>query len=251
MANTVLPFEIAMDRLRASGYTIDHLIVSGRSGSDHNAEQIAETLSGVNLSKEEKLILIGHSKGAVDILHFLVNYPEQSKHVAAVISVAGAINGSPWADKLAGTYKTLGAKVKNSACEPGDGGALESLKRTTRLSWLAEHSLPRTVKFFSIAGFTDREGINRHLAVGYDQLKRIDPRNDGLLLFSDQIMPGATLLGYAHADHWEIVYPLEDKIPWAAKSDSNRPFPRGVLFESVILYVAETFNEEDSRNGSD
>jgi hypothetical protein len=37
------------------------------------------------------------------------------------------------------------------------------------------------------------------------------PRNDGLLLIYDQIIPGGTLLGYANADHWSVALSLENK----------------------------------------
>jgi predicted alpha/beta hydrolase family esterase len=83
------------------------MVVSGRSSSDANAVYIAETIVNLNLAEDEKLVLVGHSKGAVDILHCLVNFPQAVRHVAAVVSVAGAINGSPMAFKLK-TIFTLG-----------------------------------------------------------------------------------------------------------------------------------------------
>jgi hypothetical protein len=42
------------------------------------------------------LILLGYSKGTTDILHFLVAYPDLALRIEAVLSVAGAVNGSPW-----------------------------------------------------------------------------------------------------------------------------------------------------------
>ena len=49
-------------------------------------------------------------------------------------------------------------------------------------------------------------------------LKTIDPRNDGLLLFSDQVIPGAILLGYVNDDHWEVALPFEDNNSMLSKS---------------------------------
>jgi hypothetical protein len=59
----------------------------------------------------------------------------------------------------------------------------------------------------------ERDNINTLLKTGYDLLGVYSPRNDGLLLISDQLIPGGTLLGYANADHWSVVLPLEIKIP--------------------------------------
>ena len=62
---------------------------------------------------------------------------------------------------------------------------------------------------------------------GYDLLKAIDPRNDGLLLFSDQVIPGSILLGYVNADHWEVVLPLEDNNSMISKIDLKaKQFPK-------------------------
>jgi len=101
IADTAFPFETAMEHLRPLGYQIEPLMVSGRSSSDYNAKQIAKAVENLVLKKKDYLILIGHSKGAVDILHFLVNYPELAHRVDAVVSVAGAINGSPLANRVA------------------------------------------------------------------------------------------------------------------------------------------------------
>jgi len=35
----------------------------------------------------DKIVLIGHSKGSVDILHFIVNHPRTAKRISAVVSV--------------------------------------------------------------------------------------------------------------------------------------------------------------------
>ena len=78
---------------------------------------------------------------------------------------------------------------------------------------------------------------------GYDMLKKIDPRNDGLLLFSDQVIPGAILLGYVNDDHWEVALPFEDNNSMLSKSISNQiGYPREVLLHAIILFLQEDLN---------
>ena len=72
-----LPFEASIETLRNRGFSIEQLVLNGRSSSDRNAAYIAEFVGHMNLTMNEGLVLVGHSKGAVDILHFLVNHPEQ------------------------------------------------------------------------------------------------------------------------------------------------------------------------------
>ena len=243
IADTAFPFETALEHLRPRGYQIEPLIVSGRSSSDYNAKQIARAVEKLALKKEDYLILTGHSKGAVDILHFLVNFPGLAHRVDAVISVAGAINGSPLSNRVADIYSKLGANLPFNECEPGDGGAFRSLERPLRLTWMANNPLPTWVKYYSVVSFTDRDRINRWLVSGYDMLKPIDPRNDGLLLFSDQVIPGAILLGYANDDHWEVALPFEDIDSVLSKLISKQiSYPREILLHAIILFVTENLN---------
>ena len=82
---------------------------------------------------------------------------------------------------------------------------------------------------------------------GYDMLKTIDPRNDGLLLFSDQVIPGAVLLGYANDDHWEVALPFEDIDSILSNSISKQSsYPREILLRAIILFVTEDLNSTGS-----
>ena len=46
-----------------------------------------------------RLVLIGYSKGTPDVLEAIVNHPEIHARVAAVVSIAGAVGGSPLANE--------------------------------------------------------------------------------------------------------------------------------------------------------
>ncbi|MDH3838248.1 MAG: hypothetical protein OET57_15990 [Desulfobacteraceae bacterium] len=246
-SSIALPFEASIETLRNRGFRIELLIVSGRSSSDKNAAYIAKVIENMTLDSDEDLVLVGYSKGAVDILNFLVNYPAQARKVAAVVSVAGAINGSPLAKKFANTYTHLAKYIQLSQCEPGDSGAIDSLKYSTRLSWLAANPLPNSAEYFSLVSFTRRENINLLLKVWYDMLAVFSPRNDGQLLSADQIIPGATLLGYANVDHWSLVLPLEDS--WLSDTvEMPKRFPREILLQSMLLYVEETLDRKQKKN---
>ena len=136
---------LAAERLRGMGYRVDYLQVDGRSGSAHNAVQIAERLRGIDLEAGKDIVLVGYSKGASDGLTFLATYPELARKVTALVSIAGSINGSPLADRYAGLYNFLLARYSFDTCGYGDGQVIESLKRNVRMSRLVELPLPRHV----------------------------------------------------------------------------------------------------------
>ena len=234
------PYQDAAARLKELGYRIDTIVVSGRSSSKYNASIIAKTVDGLDLKPTERLILLGYSKGTTDILHFLVGYPDIAKKVTAVLSVAGVINGTPIADKFADIYANWFKKISIEECEPGDGGVLESLKRSFQFSWMAANPLPQNVRYFSIVTFTNRENVQAGLLLTYDLLRNIDPRNDGQVIFYDQVIPGSSLLAYINLDHWAIAVPVKEKTASHAwEVASNHPLVRDMFFEAMILFLAE------------
>ena len=235
-----MPFEDAAASLRQRGYRIDFIPVSGRSGADHNAAQIAAAVEQLPDDTADRIVLIGHSKGAVDILHFLVNHPQLARRITAVVSVAGAVNGSPLADDFAVTYRRVFSRMPRMYCQPGDRDVVNSLTRSYCMTWLASHRLPQHVKYFSLGGFARREDIHPIMLLTYDLLARVEPRNDGYVAFSDQVIPGAMLLGYANLDHWDIALPVRERLNFGGIN--SRAVARELLFEAIVLTVTESLN---------
>ena len=239
-----MPYQEAAERLRQMGYQINNLAVSGLSSSIINAETIAEAVAKQNLGPSQRLVLLGYSKGTNDILHFLVTYPELAFRVSAVLSVSGAVNGTSLADRyFEAKYDNWFARLSLGKCRPGDGGVFDSLSRIQQFQWLATHPLPEHVRYFSLATFARYENIQLHQRTTYKLLAKIDPLNDGQLLLMDQLIPGSTLLGYVNADHWTVAVPVEEKFSGRdqALKDRNRKL-RGLLFEAMILFLAESLN---------
>jgi hypothetical protein len=235
------PFHDGSERLRQMGYRIESIDVSGLSSSARNAEIIAEAVTRHISGPTQRLILLGYSKGTTDILHFLVAYPEMALRIEAVLSVAGAVNGSPLADRYATVeYDNWLARLFPERCQPGDRGVFDSLSRTQQFQWLASHPLPENVHYYSLASFARYADIQMYLQPTYKLLEQIHPLNDGQLLFIDQLIPGSTLLGYVNADHWTIAIPVEEKFSRRdpALKDRHRQL-RDALFEAMVLFLAE------------
>ncbi len=237
-------FSYARAHLQRLGYRVSDLAVSGWSGSAHNAKMIRDALAAADLSREERAVLVGYSKGAPDILQALVEYPEIADRVAAVVSVAGAVGGTPLTESMDEMQKKIMGKNPVVACPPGVGDPIASLQRSTRQRWLSLNRLPSRVRYFSLAAFADRENISTVLQVNYDRLAQIDPRNDSQLIFYDQLIPGSTLLGYVRADHWAVAMPFSQDRFLPALIDKNE-FPREVLLESIIRFVEERLRGAD------
>lgn len=237
------PFGSAVGPLLDIGVRIDTIVVGGRSGTEHNAAQIAEFLDEWVVQPGVPLVLIGYSKGSSDILQFLVDFPERAEQVDAVVSIAGSVGGSPLADRFDGLYDFLFSHLPSGHCPAGDGDVVHSLGTDVRDAWLRDHDLPAGVDYYSIAAFTTRERVARALVLSWESLLEFDRRNDGQLLVSDALIPGSTLLGYLDADHWAVALDIEGESPLLAHRDMDSQFPHLALLYAVLQRVTAGFSE--------
>jgi len=235
----------AMDHLARFGHKVSLLEVEALSSSTRNGRIIRDAVMTMHDPKEgERLVLMGYSKGAPDILEAVAAYPELQQRVSAVVSLAGAVGGSPSANTVEQSTLNLLQYLPGAECGPGDEGALESLKPGVRKRWYANHTLPRSIRYYSVITYPDPEQISSILKSGYDQLSQIDSRNDSQLIFYDQLIPGSVLLGYLNADHWAVAVPLNRNQPFIASTfvDKNA-FPREVLWEAIVRFIEEDLNQ--------
>jgi hypothetical protein len=228
----------SIDRLAGKGYRIEYIQVSGGGGGDYNAEEIAAYFRNRAFPENEKLVMLGYSKGIIDLMHFLVNNPEFAENVDGLVSYAGAVNGSALAEAF--PQVMIDVAIFLGGSDPGDNAGFRALKPSVQLPWLAAHPLPDHIAYFSLAAFTDRDNVSGVLVDGYDRLAQINPKNDGQLIFYDQILPGSTLLGYVNGDHWAVALPFTEKASGMASTVVTRNvFPRDAMLEAVLLYVRE------------
>jgi hypothetical protein len=227
--------------VRQFGYDMVTIEVDALSSSATNAHQVRDAIMAMELeSAEPRLVLIGYSKGTPDILEAIVGYPEIRRRIAAVVSAAGAVGGSPVADKVTQSKLELLRHFPGAECSKGDGGGIESLRPATRKTWLAENSLPRDFPYYSLVTCPEPENVSPVLKSTYKKLRREDPRNDGMMLFDDQILPGSTFIGCVNADHWAVSVPIARTHPHIASLfvDEN-DYPREALLEALLRFVEE------------
>ncbi len=240
IAGFISAFPYALEHLQSHGYATTTLKVDALSSSARNARQIRDAVMDMTLAPEQRLVLIGYSKGASDVLEAVVNHPEITSRVAAVVTIAGTVNGSLLAEEATQAELELLQYFPGAECDVGDRGALASLKRATRLKFLAEHDLPADIQYFSLVAIAEREMISALLRGPYDQLALADPRNDSQVLYYDAVIPGGALLGYANGDHWAVALPIARDHPMvAAAVVDHNAFPREVLLEAVIRHMEE------------
>jgi len=230
-----------VEHVRRFGYDMAVLNVDALSSSAHNARQIRDAILAMpDEAGAPRLVLIGYSKGAPDILEAVAAYPEIRSRVAAVVSAAGAIGGSALANEAEQYQAELLQHFPGSSCKSGDGGGVNSLRPATRREWLARNPLPREVRYYSLVTFPRPERISSILTKSYDKLARIDARNDSQMIFYDQIIPDSTLVGYINADHWALAVPIaRTHTSIGSMFVTQNAYPREALMEALLRFVEE------------
>lgn len=243
------PFATTREYLARFGFDMQPLDVDALSGTETNAGQIRDAIMAMpQQAGPSRVVLFGYSKGAADVLDAIVRYPEIQQRVAAVVSIAGAVGGSPLADDAKQSQLDIMTHWPKADCDAGDGGAVASLRPDVRKAWLAENTLPRSIRFYSVVTLPDRDHISTIVKTSYQQLARIDSRNDGQLIYSDQIIPGSTLVGFLNADHWAVAIPIARAhgVIGGTLVDRN-DYPREALLEALLRYVEEDLAAVASR----
>lgn len=236
---TAAPLSDGLVHLETHGYRTEIAWVNGRSSSGHNARQLREAFMATPLGPGQRLLVVAHSKGVVDALEALAAYPELVPRVAAVVSIAGAVNGSRLIEGLDHTSTAILQHLPLAGCDSGDGGALESLRPAVRMRFLATARLPTAVQYFSLVGIVDEAETSWPLRSRWRRLAEIDPRNDGQVLWTDAIIPGSKLLGYVRADHLAIALPFGRTPNWLGAVLDHNGFPREVMLEAIVRTVEE------------
>jgi hypothetical protein len=235
------------EHVRQYGYNQVMVKVDALSGTANNARQIRDALLAIPAEPgPPRLVLIGYSKGAPDILEALVTYPEIRNRVAAVVSAAGAVGGSPLANDAEQYQADLLRLFPGANCESGDGGAVESLRPATRRAWLARNPLPMDVHYYSLATFPRPERISSVLKSSYRKLARVDARNDSQVIFYDQVIPGSDLMAYVNADHWALALPIaRSHTTIGSLFVTESAYPREALLEAVLRFIEEDLSNNN------
>ena len=218
------------------GLSVELLAVPNES-AETNAEEIAEWLEAQARVDARKFIVIGYSKGAPDLQTMLALHPRAAERVAAFVSVAGAIGGSPIADTMPALADRWTSMMNLGTCRGNMSEAFKSLRRDVRQAFLRQH--PRVpVPSYSITATSSLENTSRMLRQTWELIAAYDRRQDGQLTKADALVPGGIFMGTVFADHFAVALPLGDDPNFRTMADRNR-YPRTALLEAMVRFVVQ------------
>jgi triacylglycerol lipase len=190
---------------------VSRVPVDTGASSSENAQKIRDAV--LNAAKSGKqVVLIGQSKGAVDITEAVALYPEIRKSIRAVVSMQGPYGGTPIAsDLIDGEDQSRALEsVLNGVIEDvfhGVPASLSDLTYAARKAFVSAHPYPADqVPTLSLAtgraladGKCDPKSA---LFLTTDYLhQRYGLQSDGLVPTKDAIIPGSSLVTLTDMDH--------------------------------------------------
>ena len=221
------------------GLTVELLSVPNDSTED-NAKLIGEYLRLQMQNDSRKYIVLGYSKGAPDMMAALATEQGVVPAVAALVTVAGAVRGSPVADMMPGQLADKWLRqLPLGGCKGDIAQAFKSLKQEVRRAFLRQYPDP-LVPTYSIIAKSNESNTSKMMMQTWQMLTGFRSDQDGQLLMNDAIAPGATFLGAARGDHFAIALPFEKKTDSIMKMMVDHGhYPRTALIESLVRYVSE------------
>lgn len=231
-------FSDALAHLREKhGVAGEYLDVPAMGSCEHNAGIIADHLRKRMAAGSGKSIVVGYSKGASDVMVMLAAYPETREAVAALLTVASPVGGSRLPDMTPDSVPRILDRLGPDRCDMGDGGGIESLRRSVRQAFLREHPAP-IVPTYSLVAVSDETTTSRALKPLWRKLSLISLDQDAQVISSEGIPPGARFLGVLWADHWAVGMPFElGEHAVASKMVDHNHFPRTALLEAAVRMV--------------
>jgi len=243
------PPDTVATHLRNYGYDASPIDIEGLSSTRRNASLVRDALMALpDDPGNPRYVLIGYSKGANDVLEAVTAFPEIHSRLAAVVSIAGSIGGSPLANDIEQQLAERLRYFPGAKCTQGDRGAVASLQPATCQTWLTNHALPQDIPYYSLVTLPEEKRVSRLLKSSYKKLAQIDTRNDGQVLFYDQVIPGSSLIGYVNADHWAVAVPIARAHGMIGKLFvTQNAYPREALMEAIFRFIEEDLDERELR----
>jgi hypothetical protein len=180
--------------LRRFGFAT-HFVETIEDGAiETNADIVAAAIKS-RAQSGRRLILVSASKSGPEVALALTRLGDAGAgHVAAWINTVGALQGTPLADErlLTEVEELIG---------PVDAAGMESLTTERSRRRFATLRVPGHVAVVNYFGIPVSGSVSSWASAGFAPLRKYGP-NDGILLLSDMIFPGALTVIELGLDHF-------------------------------------------------
>jgi triacylglycerol lipase len=189
-------------RLERRGLETREVQVDTEGSLEDNIEVVRDALEDAAFFKRS-VVLVGHSKGAVESLSTLALYPHLRQHVRAVVAIQAPYGGSPIAHDLTDSpelHRVL--DIAFPLFFYGVSRSVDDLSYPARMAFVRKHPYSGEVPTVALA--TSRYSRRSLLwPVAHYMRQRYGLPSDGLVAQVDAEIPGSRLVRLDDMDHAE------------------------------------------------
>lgn len=193
--------------LNERGLTAFRAGIDPAATASANAEAVKEAIVAAAQLREQ-VVVIAHSKGAVDVAAALAKDAALRHEVRAVVAASAPIGGSALVDALIAQPSLadqLGADVARLWSHRR--AAMLELSTRARMAQVAELPLPTDVPWVCLTGA--QRSLSSPLFSSQDHLARAGLMTDGVVAEQDAVVPGAYVAHVEAMDHLGFAVPGE------------------------------------------
>eukprot|EP01130_Rhizamoeba_saxonica_P001861 TRINITY_DN11688_c0_g1_i1.p1 TRINITY_DN11688_c0_g1~~TRINITY_DN11688_c0_g1_i1.p1 ORF type:complete len:498 (-),score=99.43 TRINITY_DN11688_c0_g1_i1:51-1544(-) len=233
-------FNKRRDRMLSYGLDLKLIDVPVDGSVELNGAIIASLIAEQYRETNKRCILVGHSKGAVDISAAISISPEIRPIIACYIAIQAPFLGSPvasdlWSQATRSIVKTAIRTIVG--CDPV---ALGDLTQNHRKKFLEQYPYPISeVPCISFVSTLHDEVGNSNLKWMYRYVKKVHGHeNDGVVSVPDAVIPGSNVVALVGLDHHN-------------RSGEDKKYNDSVnIFISLLASALETTIENKSKENN-
>lgn len=218
------------ERLRRSGLDSRPIPVDTEASVETNATFIRDFVLALSAETGQRVVLIGHSKGGVDVGAAVARFPELRPAVHGVITLGAPIWGSPLAEAVITDPTTAALAAQVMRWLSGDPEALLDMGRARRAAFNKEFPYPRDVPTLSFASSADEASASPMWPLVTHLKATANLPNDGMVCTPDALLPGADVVCAHDIDH------AETALRGLSGFDAHDP---GAILAALVTLVLE------------
>lgn len=192
--------------LEARGLDVREIPTDTEQTVEHNAKVVRDAI--LEAAKDgRQVVLIGHSKGGMDMTAAVAMYPELKQHVRAAVAMQSPYGGVPIATDI--QDQRIVSKLAGESIEwvlRGDKESLPDFSYEKRKAFVAEHPWPSDIPTVSLSTSTDSQLNGLTPVVNWYRL-RYGEETDGIIAQRDSEIPGSSVVRLDNLDHLNSVMP--------------------------------------------
>jgi len=216
-----------ISHLQKLGLNVQKLWINTGSNIETNSEVIRDSI--IKEGKNNKIVIIGHSKGGVDAATAIAKY-KLYEYIQALVLVQSPWLGTPIAEEaetnpFISTMINIAAYIFNA-----DKKAVLDLKYGEREKLIQKYHLDvNKIKIICLSSTIEKKSSLLLPMIGYLNVK-YGLKNDGIVCEKDSIIPGSDFIKLKELDHFETVFLLGGR-----NFFNSQIYPGDIMYALVVL----------------